>query len=70
MFLFILLRIDASGALEVSAEISSVRETELPGSLLDGLVWMRVHDKPRLCSYILLNPLQRREAAAVLTEYF
>ena len=58
MFLFILLRIDASSTLEVAAEIGGRGETELEGGLLDCLFGIHVHDKLRLCSYILLNPCQ------------
>ena len=68
--LFILLRIDAGGALEVAAEIGGVRETEFVGGLLDRLLRMHVHDALRLRRHILLNPFQRREAARELAEHF
>ena len=66
----ILLRIDAGGTLEITAEIGCGGETELIGGLLDGLLRMRIHDKLRLCRYLLLNPFQGRESFAELAEYF
>ena len=53
---FILLRIDTGGTLEVAAEIGGGGETKLEGGFLDSLFGVRVHDELRLRRHILLNP--------------
>ena len=46
--LFILLRIDASGMLEIAAEIGGGGETELESGLLHRLFGVCIHDKLRM----------------------
>ena len=66
--LFILLRIDAGGILEVTAEIAGGGKTELEGSLLDRLFGIHVHNTLCLRRHILLYPFQGGEPVAILAE--
>ena len=66
--LFVLLRVDACGALEVTAEIGSSGETELICHLFDGLFRMLAYHTFCLIRDIVLDPLQWSSAVIICTE--
>ena len=67
-FVFVFLRSDAGGALEIAAEMTGGGETELQGGLLDGLIRMIAHDPFRLCADIILDPFERRNPVVIGAE--
>ena len=67
-FVFVLLRVDAGGTLEVTAEIRGRRESKLNGYLFDGLFRMLAYHTFCLIRDIVLDPLQWRSAVIICTE--
>ena len=66
--LFVCLRVDAGGTLEVTAEIGSSGKTKLICHLFDGLFRMLAYHTFCLIRDIVLDPLQWRSAVIICTE--